>query len=56
LYLAAGEFAKSIEAAGNIPTQKRTAELLPTLAAASGFGCALNLVIIKQLIYGRNGR
>jgi tetratricopeptide (TPR) repeat protein len=33
LYLAAGEFAKSIEAAGNIPTQKRTAELLPTLAA-----------------------
>ena len=33
LYLAAGEFSKSIEAAGNIPTQKRTAELLPTLAA-----------------------
>jgi tetratricopeptide (TPR) repeat protein len=33
LYLAAGEFAKSIEAAGNIPTQKRTSELLPTLAA-----------------------
>jgi len=33
LYLAAGEFAKSIEAAGNIPTQKRAAELLPTLAA-----------------------
>jgi tetratricopeptide (TPR) repeat protein len=33
LYLTAGEFAKSIEAAGNIPTQKRTAELLPTLAA-----------------------
>jgi len=33
LYLAAGEFAKSIEAAGNIPTQKRSAELLPTLAA-----------------------
>jgi len=33
LYLATGEFAKSIEAAGNIPTQKRTAELLPTLAA-----------------------
>ena len=33
LYLAAGEFAKSIEAAGNIPAQKRTAELLPTLAA-----------------------
>ena len=33
LYLAAGEFAKSIEAAGNIPVQKRTAELLPTLAA-----------------------
>ena len=33
LYLAAGEFAKSIKAAGNIPTQKRTAELLPTLAA-----------------------
>jgi len=33
LYLAAGEFAKSIEAAGNIVAQKRTAELLPTLAA-----------------------
>src|ERR1700730_5012892 len=33
LYLGAGEFAKSIEAAGNIPTQKRTGELLPTLAA-----------------------
>lgn len=33
LYLAAGEFARSIEAAGNIPTQRRTAELLPTLAA-----------------------
>lgn len=33
LYLATGEFAKSIEAAGNIPMQKRTAELLPTLAA-----------------------
>jgi tetratricopeptide (TPR) repeat protein len=33
LYLAAGEFAKSVEAAGNIPTRKRTAELLPILAA-----------------------
>lgn len=33
LYLNAGEFAKSIEAAGSIPLEKRTAELLPTLAA-----------------------
>lgn len=33
LYLAKGEFAKSIAAAGNIPAEKRTAELLPTLAA-----------------------
>jgi tetratricopeptide (TPR) repeat protein len=33
LYLGTGEFAKSIEAAGNIPSEKRTAELLPTLAA-----------------------
>jgi Flp pilus assembly protein TadD len=33
LYLGTGEFAKSIEAAGNIPPEKRTAELLPTLAA-----------------------
>jgi len=33
LYLGKEEFAKSIEAAGNIPPQKRTAELLPTLAA-----------------------
>jgi tetratricopeptide (TPR) repeat protein len=33
LYLGTGEFAKSIEAAGNIPVEKRTAELLPTLAA-----------------------
>jgi tetratricopeptide (TPR) repeat protein len=33
LYLAKGEFAKSIAAAGNIPPEKRTAELLPTLAA-----------------------
>jgi tetratricopeptide (TPR) repeat protein len=33
LYLGAGEFAKSLEAAEKIPTQKRTAELLPTLAA-----------------------
>ncbi|HEY6269360.1 MAG TPA: tetratricopeptide repeat protein [Candidatus Acidoferrum sp.] len=33
LYLGAGEFAKSIEAAGNIPPEKRTEELLPTLAA-----------------------
>jgi tetratricopeptide (TPR) repeat protein len=33
LYLGTGEFAKSIEAAGNIPAEKRTAELLPTLAA-----------------------
>jgi Flp pilus assembly protein TadD len=33
LYLGTGEFAKSIEAAGNIPPEKRTEELLPTLAA-----------------------
>lgn len=33
LYLGAGEFAKSIEAAGNILPEKRTEELLPTLAA-----------------------
>ena len=33
LYLGAGEFAKSIEVAGNIPPEKRTQELLPTLAA-----------------------
>jgi len=33
LYLGAGEFAKSLEAAEKIPTQKRTAALLPTLAA-----------------------
>lgn len=33
LYLSAGDFQKSIEAAGNIPTEKRTEELLPTLAA-----------------------
>jgi cytochrome c-type biogenesis protein CcmH/NrfG len=33
LYLTGGEFAKSIEAAGNIPAEKRTTELLPTLAA-----------------------
>jgi len=33
LYLGTGEFVKSIEAAGNIPAEKRTAELLPTLAA-----------------------
>jgi len=33
LYLGTGEFAKSIEAAGNIPPEKRTQELLPTLAA-----------------------
>lgn len=33
LYLGTGEFAKSIAAAGNIPVEKRTAELLPTLAA-----------------------
>lgn len=33
LYLGTGEFSKSIEAAGNIPAEKRTAELLPTLAA-----------------------
>jgi Flp pilus assembly protein TadD len=33
LYLGAGEFAKSIEAAGNIPPEKRTEELLPMLAA-----------------------
>jgi len=39
LYLGTGEFAKSIEAAGNIPPEKRTAELLPTLAA-DYFGAA----------------
>jgi tetratricopeptide (TPR) repeat protein len=33
LYLGAGEFAKSIEAARNILPEKRTEELLPTLAA-----------------------
>jgi cellulose synthase operon protein C len=33
LYLGSGEFAKSIEAAGKIPPEKRTEELLPTLAA-----------------------
>ena len=33
LYLGRGEFTKSIEASGNIPPEKRTAELLPTLAA-----------------------
>jgi Flp pilus assembly protein TadD len=33
LYLGTGEFAKSLEAAANIPPEKRTAELLPTLAA-----------------------
>jgi Flp pilus assembly protein TadD len=33
LYLGTGKFAKSIEAAGNIPPEKRTTELLPTLAA-----------------------
>ncbi len=33
LYLGTGEFAKSIEAAGQIPPAKRTSELLPTLAA-----------------------
>jgi tetratricopeptide (TPR) repeat protein len=33
LYLGAGEFAKSLEAAGNILQAKRTEELLPTLAA-----------------------
>jgi tetratricopeptide (TPR) repeat protein len=33
LYLSRGEFAKSIEAAGNIPPEKRSLELLPTLAA-----------------------
>lgn len=33
LYLGAGEFAKSLAAAENIPAEKRTAELLPTLAA-----------------------
>ena len=32
LYLGTGEFQKSIEAAGNIPLEKRTQELLPTLA------------------------
>lgn len=33
LHLSTGEFAKSIEVAGNIPSEKRTAELLPILAA-----------------------
>jgi tetratricopeptide (TPR) repeat protein len=33
LYLGAGEFAKSLDAAQKIPPDKRTAELLPTLAA-----------------------
>ncbi|HEY6229362.1 MAG TPA: tetratricopeptide repeat protein, partial [Verrucomicrobiae bacterium] len=33
LYLGTGEFAKSLEAAENIPAERRTAELLPTLAA-----------------------
>jgi tetratricopeptide (TPR) repeat protein len=33
LFLGTGEFRKSLEAAGNIPAEKRTAELLPTLAA-----------------------
>ena len=33
LYLGSGEFQKSIEAAGNISMEKRTQELLPTLAA-----------------------
>lgn len=33
LYLGTGEFQKSIEAAENIPPEKRTAEMLPTLAA-----------------------
>jgi tetratricopeptide (TPR) repeat protein len=33
LYLSGGEFGKSIEAAGNIPAERRTTELLPTLAA-----------------------
>jgi tetratricopeptide (TPR) repeat protein len=33
LYLGAGDFQKSIDAAGNIPMEKRTQELLPTLAA-----------------------
>ena len=33
LFLGTGEFAKSLEAGGNIPAEKRTAELLPTLAA-----------------------
>jgi len=34
LYLGTGEFQKSIKAAEKIPAEKRTAELLPTLAAA----------------------
>lgn len=34
LYLGAGEFSKSLQAAEKIPAGKRTAELLPTLAAA----------------------
>lgn len=33
LFLGTGEFLKSLQAAGNIPVQKRTAKLLPTLAA-----------------------
>jgi Flp pilus assembly protein TadD len=33
LYLGTGEFAKSLQAAGNIPAEKRTTELLPSLAA-----------------------
>jgi tetratricopeptide (TPR) repeat protein len=33
LYLGTGDFQKSIDAAGNIPLEKRTQELLPTLAA-----------------------
>ena len=33
LFLGAGDFAKSLDAAANIPAEKRTAELLPTLAA-----------------------
>src|SRR6202030_4243394 len=33
LFLGTGEFLKSLQAAGNIPVEKRTAKLLPTLAA-----------------------
>jgi Flp pilus assembly protein TadD len=33
LFLGTGEFSKSLEAAGSIPVERRTAELLPTLAA-----------------------